>query len=324
MSYWNGDGWVPVGHQQITYATASNAPATIAFDPVSTTKLKLDMTSATPANATTGNITIAELQAPRTWSRSTRRRAELARGRRPRRAGLRPGDAQLHQRRCRPGRPQITATAAANGTVTINAPLSVPGTATVTVTSEDGSASTTYTLALVPSSTSTTGTVGGTRAGDAVAHAWRTGVVRRVHAGRGKDVHGVAPRRRRLDSRRRRAERVRPGQRHPGHLVNGPFTLPQALQAHAGSPAGTSSGPLTALGASPLALLTYTGPVSNDPVAIDFKQSIGANDPLRTGSYSKTLTFTLSTTSRDGRPAGAARAAPAGCITARAPRVHPA
>jgi hypothetical protein len=35
--------------------------------------------------------------------------------------------------------------------------------------------------------------------------------------------------------------------------------------------------------------------VSNDPVAIDFKQSIAANDPLRTGSYSKTLTFTLST-----------------------------
>jgi hypothetical protein len=36
--------------------------------------------------------------------------------------------------------------------------------------------------------------------------------------------------------------------------------------------------------------------VSNDAVALEFKQSIGANDPLRTGSYSKTLTFTLSTT----------------------------
>ena len=30
-------------------------------------------------------------------------------------------------------------------------------------------------------------------------------------------------------------------------------------------------------------------------VAIDFRQSIGANDPLRTGAYGKTLTFTLST-----------------------------
>ena len=46
----------------------------------------------------------------------------------------------------------------------------------------------------------------------------------------------------------------------------------------------------------PDALLTYSNPVSNDPVTIGFKQPIGANDPLRTGSYSKTLTFTLSTT----------------------------
>ena len=43
-------------------------------------------------------------------------------------------------------------------------------------------------------------------------------------------------------------------------------------------------------------LLTYDGPVSNDPVAIAFSQAIGATDALRTGAYSKTLTFTLSTT----------------------------
>ena len=36
--------------------------------------------------------------------------------------------------------------------------------------------------------------------------------------------------------------------------------------------------------------------MSNDPVTIGLKQSIGATDPLRTGTYSKTLTFTLSTT----------------------------
>ena len=36
--------------------------------------------------------------------------------------------------------------------------------------------------------------------------------------------------------------------------------------------------------------------MSNDVVPIGFKQAIGANDPLRTGTYSKTLTFTLSTT----------------------------
>ena len=40
----------------------------------------------------------------------------------------------------------------------------------------------------------------------------------------------------------------------------------------------------------------WTGPVSNDTVDVKFKQLIKANDPLRTGTYSKTLTFTLSTT----------------------------
>ncbi len=82
-----------------------------------------------------------------------------------------------------------------------------------------------------------------------------------------------------------------------GHLVNGAFSLPSALKASATSPLGTSAGLGTVAGsASPLTLLSYTGPVSNDSVTIGFAQDIGANDALRTGSYSKTLTFTLSTT----------------------------
>ena len=36
--------------------------------------------------------------------------------------------------------------------------------------------------------------------------------------------------------------------------------------------------------------------MSNDPKTLAFKQSVGADEGLRTGSYSKTLTFTLSTT----------------------------
>jgi hypothetical protein len=82
-----------------------------------------------------------------------------------------------------------------------------------------------------------------------------------------------------------------------GHLVNGAFSLPAALQAKASSPLGTG-GAFAPVGgsASPTALLSYTAPVSNDAVAISFQQDIGANDALRTGSYSKTLTFTLSTT----------------------------
>jgi hypothetical protein len=73
-----------------------------------------------------------------------------------------------------------------------------------------------------------------------------------------------------------------PSTDHPGHLVNGAFFLPQPLQV-----AGT---PL------PSTIKTYAAPVSNDNVTIAFKQSIAAGDALRTGTYAKTLTFTLSTT----------------------------
>jgi PKD domain len=41
---------------------------------------------------------------------------------------------------------------------------------------------------------------------------------------------------------------------------------------------------------------SWTAPVSHDPVTIGFHQPIGATDPLRTGNYSATVTFTLSTT----------------------------
>ena len=80
----------------------------------------------------------------------------------------------------------------------------------------------------------------------------------------------------------------------PGHLVNGQFVMPQALQVAAARSGGLLA--YNALGATPLSLLTYNGPVSNDGLTIGFKQSIGQNDALRTGNYGKTLTFTLSTT----------------------------
>ena len=76
----------------------------------------------------------------------------------------------------------------------------------------------------------------------------------------------------------------------PGHLVNGAFSLPQAVEARvAPSAFGAISG-------TPLALKTYAGPVSNDPVPLDFRQRIGSTDALRTGTYAKTVVFTLSTT----------------------------
>ena len=74
-----------------------------------------------------------------------------------------------------------------------------------------------------------------------------------------------------------------------GRLVNGAFSLSEPLQASA-------TGTFAALSASPLTLLTYAAPVSNAPVALAFRQHIGPTQALRTGAYSKTLTFTLSTT----------------------------
>jgi hypothetical protein len=82
-----------------------------------------------------------------------------------------------------------------------------------------------------------------------------------------------------------------------GHMVNDPFALPQPLQARALNAANTSTA-YNNVGSSavPLNLLSYAAPISNDAVSLEFKQVIGASDALRTGTYSKTLTFTLSTT----------------------------
>ena len=68
----------------------------------------------------------------------------------------------------------------------------------------------------------------------------------------------------------------------------------------------TSAGDFAAAGgsAAPTTLLSYAAPVSNGAVTIDFKQSIGATDALRTGQYAKTLTLTLATTTRNHRPTG--------------------
>jgi photosystem II stability/assembly factor-like uncharacterized protein len=87
-----------------------------------------------------------------------------------------------------------------------------------------------------------------------------------------------------------------PGTTAQGHLVNGAFSLPEAVQVRA-TKSDTQGTAFNPLGTTPLNLLTWSAPVSNDAVAIQFQQHIGANDALRTGSYSKTLTFTLSTTS---------------------------
>ena len=64
----------------------------------------------------------------------------------------------------------------------------------------------------------------------------------------------------------------------PGRLSNGAFSLAQPLQVT-------------------IAPNTWSGPVSNGVSTLSFAQAIDANEPLRTGIYSRTVTFTLSTTS---------------------------
>ena len=89
-----------------------------------------------------------------------------------------------------------------------------------------------------------------------------------------------------------------PSSTNTGHLVNGTFALPSVLQVKASSAAGTGSAAFANVGGSsaPTSLLSYSAPISNDAVTVAFQQHVSANDALRTGAYTKTLTFTLSTT----------------------------
>jgi enterochelin esterase-like enzyme len=63
----------------------------------------------------------------------------------------------------------------------------------------------------------------------------------------------------------------------PGVLTNGSFALTEPLRVE-------------------FSKTSWTAPVTNDPVTVTFRQHIAATQPLRTGTYTKTLTFTLSTT----------------------------
>ena len=91
-----------------------------------------------------------------------------------------------------------------------------------------------------------------------------------------------------------------------GKMVNGTYALPQTVQVAAQKVVVPPTGPNTLeptapafkpLGgmSAPTEILAYGGPVSGSAI-VTFKQAIAATDALRTGSYAKTLTFTLSTT----------------------------
>jgi beta-galactosidase len=62
VSSWDGRRFVPARGTRIEWATASNQPTRITFDPVRTSRIRLDMTSRSPGTAT-GFLQIAELKA---------------------------------------------------------------------------------------------------------------------------------------------------------------------------------------------------------------------------------------------------------------------
>jgi len=76
---------------------------------------------------------------------------------------------------------------------------------------------------------------------------------------------------------------------HTGHLVQGSYFLPSALETKVG--AETYEGLET-----PVLLTTYNTPVSNQNETVWFRQHIGATDGLHTGPYAKTITLTLEQT----------------------------
>ena len=88
-----------------------------------------------------------------------------------------------------------------------------------------------------------------------------------------------------------------------GHLVqvytHGAFKetyeLPEPLESKATSTQGGIGGALTSL-VAPTTLLTYAKPFSEDETTVTFNQKIGLHDHLHTGTYAKTITLTLSTT----------------------------
>ena len=101
---------------------------------------------------------------------------------------------------------------------------------------------------------------------------------------------------RHLHRGRRDAVVADPSATAPGHLVNGTFSLPAALKASATSPAGTAAagGAVSRLAADAAHVLRPGQQRRGRDHAS--RRTSAPTDALRTGSYSKTLTFTLSTT----------------------------
>jgi hypothetical protein len=179
-----------------------------------------------------------------------------------------------------------TATVGAGGTWSCTPSSALPsGPLTLTATQADqtgnpSAASAPVTITVPAGSTSTTGTVSGTApptlalslGAPASFGAFTAGVDRTYTASTTADVVSTAG-------------EATLSVSDPGHLANGAFSLPEPLQVS-------------------LSKSSWSAPVSNEPVLLGVTQHIGASDALRSGSYSQTLTFTLSTTQPSVEAAG--------------------
>src|SRR3954451_11617077 len=63
VRYWDGTLWAAVSNPHVAFASASGQPTVVSFDPVTTTRLRLDLTSAHP-KAGDGFLAISELEVP--------------------------------------------------------------------------------------------------------------------------------------------------------------------------------------------------------------------------------------------------------------------
>ena len=135
------------------------------------------------------------------------------------------------------------------------------------------------------------GTVGGTVPATLSLSLGTPATLRAVHAGRHGDVPGEHDRERDLHRGRRDAERGRPELERDG-AARERLVLAgrrRCRRARTTAPTRPSADRRTRRRSTPTAVRSRT-----IVVTIGFKQAIGANEPLRTGAYAKTLTFTLS------------------------------
>jgi hypothetical protein len=143
VSYWNGNSFVPVNNSNITWATEMNQATTVTFNPVETTKLRLDMTSKSP-DTVNGFLRIMELEVMGnvvTYNTTASLEDLKINGQ-----TIDGFDSDMTTYTVSTGKemPEISAAVADNGRIVILPPLTLPGTAIVSVTSEEGLAQKTY------------------------------------------------------------------------------------------------------------------------------------------------------------------------------------